>query len=126
MRQIKFRQPIRTKAGVFTQWFYWGYIDGQWIEPAIHLSGIDTRTESQQFIGLLDRNGKEIFEGDILEDVDRRRGVIEMGIYEMDNRGGGFCQWGTKGRSLYVTKTMQAYEVEVIGNIHEHPELFSS
>lgn len=66
MRDIKFRQPIREKDGKFTEWFYWGFIDGNFIEPAIHLSGIDTRPESQQFTGLHDKNGKEIYEGDIL------------------------------------------------------------
>ena len=66
MIDIKFRQPIRNKNGKFIEWFFWGFIDGQWIQWAIQQNGIDTRKESQRYSGLKDKLENEIFEGDII------------------------------------------------------------
>jgi len=66
MREIKFRQPIRDREGKFIEWFYWGFIDGQWISPAISHEK-DTREECQQLVaGYKDKINTEIYEGDIL------------------------------------------------------------
>jgi uncharacterized phage protein (TIGR01671 family) len=60
--EIKFRQPIRNRHGIFIEWFYWDIK----ISPAIQQNGIDTRKESQQFTGLQDKKGIDIYEGDKL------------------------------------------------------------
>jgi|ERR1039458_2618225 uncharacterized phage protein (TIGR01671 family) len=69
-----------------------------------------------QFTGLKDKNGKEIYEGDIVRSSDW--------VYEI-YAGKGF--WGLKGIGRQGTKIyLKIWEerfTEVIGNIYENPEL---
>ena len=77
-----------------------------------------------QFTGLLDGNGKKIFEGDIVEIYDRTF------IVQFENsRGGWFPFASGDGCGCCEDKTYTpnedgiAGDCEVIGNIHDNPEL---
>lgn len=75
-----------------------------------HENSIPESTDKvMQFTGLKDKNGKEIYEGDIVENEEQAM----RGVYEF--REGTF---GIKG-----TRTIQNYGAVIIGNIYENPEL---
>lgn len=104
-KEIKFRMPIKNLDGSFNEWFYWGFAgdNDEFISPHSKYR----ECESFQFTGVLDKNGKEIFEGDmIMGELDeavkeRRKTIAEIPrIY--------FERWvSTSG--------------EIVGNIYEKP-----
>jgi len=78
-----------------------------------------------QFTGLTDINGlTNIFEGDITNDLSyNETGVVNYDYYEIGN---GLCFkcWCSGRIAIIFNKNENtAYENEVIGNIHDNPEL---
>ncbi|MBW0222317.1 YopX family protein [Lentilactobacillus otakiensis] len=84
----------------------------------------------EQFTGLKDKNGKEIYEGDILawhSNIYRKHDWVGLVLY----RGAGFAvQESDKSYSspewLDCACRKDANIIEVIGNIHENPELLEA
>ncbi|MEN2346497.1 YopX family protein [Lentilactobacillus parabuchneri] len=84
----------------------------------------------EQFTGLKDRNGKDIYEGDILawhSNIYRKHDWVGLVLY----RGAGFAvQESDKSYSspewLDCACRKDANIIEVIGNIHENPELLEA
>jgi len=76
--------------------------------------------ELMQFTGLKDRNGKEIYEGDIIAGIDAfDRPVVERVVWDREieqSCGNGFG-------AGFVWTTHELDQCEVIGNEYEHPEL---
>lgn len=73
-------------------------------------------TENMQFIGLLDKNGKEIYEGDILdEDGFRFKVVFEEKNARFFLKSIGCIQHPQWNRGI---------KMEIIGNIYENPDLW--
>lgn len=71
----------------------------------------------EQYTGLKDKNGKEIYEGDIVDFVDDGEciGVVEYDAPEFYLNADA-TNWG----AMYLERTRCQ---KVIGNIHENPEL---
>jgi len=72
---------------------------------------LDEDNPIMQFTGLHDKNGKEIYEGDIIE------GLHDFGPGGWDKRLGKI-EWKGDGYWMHYWK-----DYEVIGNIYENPEL---
>jgi len=88
----------------------------------------DHNWKVMQFTNLHDRNGKEIYEGDILKreifyNVDRRITVVtyQKGCICLITPG----DEPTDGRILCKTDELFTGKVEVIGNIYENPVLLT-
>jgi len=101
MREIKFRAwDIYNKEMVYSEtppsfsfWKWFAY---------------DSRTPLMEYTGLKDKNGKEIYEGDIVKS-EYRDNLIIIIIKWREKK----AQWSIEDFGI----------VEVIGNIYENPEL---
>ena len=102
--------------------------NGEWVEgDFVHLphgvvilangyANIDPETVGQ-YTGLTDKNGVKIFEGDVLT-LDGEDGFFVLEFQEDTAR------FVMSGDSMVVDfDNFWSYEVEVIGNIHDNPEL---
>lgn len=125
MRELKFRQAIYIKDK-FHHWHYWGFL------PDLSFSGPDSINglahaldNSQQFTGLSDKSGKEIYEGDIVI-VEIKYGEYkedlmssQKTVAELYGYSGEFC-FGDEAISM--SSTYQNGR-EIIGDIHTTPKL---
>lgn len=134
MREILFRaklseNPItgkRIKNGEFVEGFY---VSSQHDPYGARTYTIETDTDIYhvvpetvgQYIGKCDKNGKKIFEGDILISAWNTRVVI---YFDED-----YLQFRAREVSSYARENAIDYydngKMEVIGNIHDNPELLS-
>lgn len=115
MREILFRGK-RVRGG---EWVFGSFVSPNKITvpigKEIYASDIVSPKTVGQFTGLTDKNGKKIFEGDILSDGDDTYKVIfEDGAFRVEN------SHYTTG--VYVSVRMNKID-EVIGTIYDNPEL---
>ena len=86
---------------------------------------VDTETVGE-YTGLTDKNGKKIFEGDIIICKKEICGnfidsCVEIGFVEMKH--GAFGLHRKQGYYRPFKDWLEDYEYEIIGNIHDNPEL---
>jgi uncharacterized phage protein (TIGR01671 family) len=79
--------------------------------------------EIVQFTGLEDKNGKEVFEGDIIRVTYDMDGEIETYLSPVVFEGGAF---GDKFDCFFSYSFIPSFQMEVLGNIFENPELLKS
>ena len=106
MREIKFRAwSIERQC-----WVYFTALGTpDWVSPY----------EIEQYIGLHDKMGNEIYEGDILEE---NKGYYFQVVYDVE--WARFkLQWRTK--AIQFPEWNRGNQMTVVGNIYENPELLN-
>ena len=99
-----------------------------WIEERKKWLHFDDDYECiMQSTGLKDKNGKEIFEGDIITDG-HTLGVLRnhqtLGFYMVDEKGKeNFLSDTVDTEGFEEAKEFMKNSIEIIGNIYENPEL---
>lgn len=138
MREIKFRVWIKT---INEMWFpkfalfeegcvYSKKEDYELLENAMDgMACIDEDDIIMQYIGLKDKNGKEIYDGDIV-DIHQTVNGEHLFIIEITNTGLVIPSYRFNKNIKYQYNVRELLEVdeydkeiEVIGNIYENPEL---
>jgi hypothetical protein len=110
-REIKFRAYYQlSKRFVYP-------IDIKEFQYSINYVDLDEYPTFQQYTGLKDKTGKEIYEGDFVKVKDSLNGETFQGYISFDC--GSFII-----KSSYISHYRWVdYSCEIIGNIYENPEL---
>lgn len=125
MRTIKFRG--KHESGVWVYGYYWtNEVGNHFIRVTKDerdfyvIQDYEVIPETVgQFTGLTDKNGKEIYEGDVVQWCDYKM-LIVWG--EIIGYGFGF-KWSPINHERRESITGFIDEYKVIGNIHDNPEL---
>lgn len=120
MRTIKFRGKDKRTG----EWFYGNLFDKD-ASGRTHISttrqgclDIDPETVGQ-FTGLLDKNGKEIYEGDVI----LQRGYSRIRPMLVRFEHGAFVTGEHSGSSTTTRPMLIQKRCEVLGNIYDNPDL---
>ena len=127
MREIKFRSAHYNHSDDKFQGFsYWGCFDLSCNQSEDSFAGKTTRSGTyrkgdEQFTGLWDKNGNPVYEGDIILLGDKTYDYR----YESDDKV--LVEWGNHTGFVPLQSWHRdydpIYDFEIIGNIHEDPEL---
>jgi len=107
MREIRFRQRNKNNG----QWFYWGLVNGEWVNPK-QQDNYDNPEDSDRFTGLPDKNGKDIYEGDIIRFIWDNRKWTQKVIFSN-------CGFYPAQFDIGLGE-FPLINIEVIGNIYEN------
>ena len=110
MRELKFRAWDGKQLGYFT--FEDICANGDYIYTDKG-NEFNSDMEIMQYTGLKDKNGKDIYEGDIVDWFDESfKVVFHYAAFDLQSK--------TRQIPIYEVKIT---ETKIIGNIHENPEL---
>ena len=132
MREIKFRAKREDNGA----WVYGDLThvqkicsveevqrNGRRSEPVVRVVNYDVDEETiGQYTGLKDRDGREIYEGDILCFMDTK-GVTYL--FEVVYEDGAFCFSHYRERAFTELRHYNLSKYIVNGNIHDNPELLT-
>ena len=117
MREIKFRAwDEQEKKMRNISCMFWK--TGEWYISRFELDGKDMKEGMpiMQYTGLKDKDGKEVYEGDVIN------GDFPDVVFWDDDRG----QWmlrNSENPDDTLWEIMRDNNPEIIGNVHENPEL---
>lgn len=132
-REIKFRakivmdiEPFEMKKGYWVEGYYYEDLqDGEWSSWIKEYNDIThyrvDKDTVGQFTGLIDKNGKEIYEGDIVHLDSWTPDEMQIKFIEA-----AFCLADENGEYLgdiHYIQHAQVNQCTVLGNIHDNPEL---
>ncbi len=126
MREIKFRAWNKNKNKMYQVRGINFDNEDLWLKiNETQIMGANLfEVELMQYTGLKDKNGKEIYKGDILQfynDVDY---IIKPGYAKVVFKDGAFCCKHFKyGTEYLANMDMSDMDITVVGNIYENPEL---
>lgn len=119
MREIKFRAWHKADEKMYE---VYGFTQNKWFLKGKQFPMPNGAVVIMQYTDLKDKNGKKIYEGDLLTDY----GGAPPLYVEYSEKHGAYCfvdKFDSSG-TVYYTPPMIYYEhMEVIGNIYENPEL---
>ena len=77
----------------------------------------------EQFAGLHDKNGREIYEGDVVRFAQRYRRYRQIEVVEWLEGAAGFDPFISADDVDDANTVPRPEDCEIIGNLHEHPDL---
>ena len=130
MREIKFRAFDKKQMQMYLSPNAASLGDlGAWFEAHSGKYGWNKDGDSNlmQYTGLKDKNGKEIFEGDIISMVDRYFGdqLLKGGMFKIAYEDGALGVYDNKDNYECSLDDATIYNnsIDIIGNIYENPEM---
>lgn len=93
-------------------------------EKGVMLSCIVDPETIGQYTGITDKNGEQIFEGDIIRHYNRKddSAIFDTGRVFWEEKRARFLRT-SEDENKYFLKEDMAYPYEVIGNIYDNPDL---
>ena len=126
MREIKFRVwDKENKEMLDVEDLHWDDCTREFLIRTTMYSDYFTPEEMilMQFTGLYDKNGKEIYEGDIVSEKGHYHLIPDKLVYQKIQWKDTYSCWLRGEYQRLTPKNVKQYEIEVVGNIFKNPEL---